>query len=62
MNDFEINPNAKEQYFSTPEGREISWTTLLLLKSEILLATSEEIEINTALKIADIVSNYLENK
>ena len=55
LNDFEENPNAIEQYFQTPDGHEISWTKLLLIKSEVLLATGEEIDLKTALRMIDFI-------
>ena len=55
MNDFEENANAKEQYFTTPDGHKISWTKLLLIKSEVLLATGEEIDLKTALRMVDFI-------
>lgn len=55
FNDFQENPNATEQYFKTPDGHEISWTKLLLIKSEVLLATGEEIDLKTALRMVDFI-------
>lgn len=55
LNDFQENPNATEQYFKTPDGHEISWTKLLLIKSEVLLATGEEIDLKTALRMVDFI-------
>ena len=50
----------KEQMFKTASGKEVAWSTLLLVKSEILLATGEEITLEQALTIADCCLAALE--
>lgn len=62
-NDYQENSNTKDQIFKTKNGREVSWSTLLLVKGEILLATGEEITLDQALTIADCFLTVLnENK
>ncbi len=62
-NDYQENKNIKEQIFKTKSGKEVSWSTLLLVKGEILLATGEEITLQQALIIADCFLTVLnENK
>lgn len=62
-NDYQENNNTKDQIFKTKNGREVSWSTLLLVKSEILLATGKEITLDQALTIADCFLTVLnENK
>lgn len=62
-NDYQEKSNTKDQIFKTKNGKKVSWSTLLLVKSEILLATGEEITLDQALTIADCFLTVLnENK
>lgn len=54
FNNYSENTDIKEQFFETPSGYKISWSALLAIKTEIFIATNEEITLQEALKIADI--------
>ena len=60
-NNYLENHEIADAIFTTPNGNEIAWSTLLLIKSEIFLATKEEITLQTALKICDIYFTALES-
>jgi hypothetical protein len=60
-NDYQENPEMVDAIFTTPNGHKIAWSTLLLIKSEIFLATNEEVTLPTILKIADFYYTALES-
>ena len=59
-NDFEPNPNMKEQIFTTPKGKLVSWSTLLTVKDTVLKQSGNDITLTQALSLVDDCYNTQE--
>jgi hypothetical protein len=59
-NHYDSNPAMKEQVFTTPKGKLVSWSTLLTVKDTVLKQSGNEITLTQALSLVDDCYNTQE--